>query len=407
MKKLNKQKGITLIALVITIIVMLILVAVTISMAINGGLFGKAGKATGDTRNAMNAEQALASGQITIDGKTYASIDDYLAGKEAMLTYDEATKENGFLTVKARYESDGKIAIIPKGFKIIEDAEGKKSIDAGLVIQDKNGNEFVWVPVTNDLGSSYSSETGYSEPRELTDTWADSTNTPKPKYDSQEILDELYESYETENPYTYSEDFKYADEYAEMVRCVNANDGFYIGRYETTVDDEGNIGSKYNTTVLTAARPLFTTDSANYPYCWYGLYYVSKNANVTGNGTDVQTAMIYGVLYDKAMDFIRTQKAAGKTTYDVDSSTASWHGSANGHTGVVNSGQANSGDVALNIWDLESNALEWTQEAFASDRRGFRGGYYYYSYSASYHSFSYYPTYKPTTGSSRIALYIK
>ena len=80
MKKLKTQKGITLIALVITIIVMLILVAVTINMAINGGLFEKAGKATGDTRNAMNAEQALASGQITIDGKTYASIDDYLAG---------------------------------------------------------------------------------------------------------------------------------------------------------------------------------------------------------------------------------------------------------------------------------------------------------------------------------------
>ena len=80
MKKLNKQNGITLIALVITIIVMLILVAVTISMAVNGGLFEKAGKATGDTKNAMNAEQALANGQITIDGKTYESIDDYLAG---------------------------------------------------------------------------------------------------------------------------------------------------------------------------------------------------------------------------------------------------------------------------------------------------------------------------------------
>ena len=36
------EKGITLIALVITIIVMLILVGVTISFAINGGLFGNA-----------------------------------------------------------------------------------------------------------------------------------------------------------------------------------------------------------------------------------------------------------------------------------------------------------------------------------------------------------------------------
>lgn len=47
MRKTNEKnnKGITLIALIITIIVMLILVAVTITMAVNGGLFDYAGKA--------------------------------------------------------------------------------------------------------------------------------------------------------------------------------------------------------------------------------------------------------------------------------------------------------------------------------------------------------------------------
>ena len=39
---MKKEKGITLIALIITIIVMLILVAVTISVALNGGLFNNA-----------------------------------------------------------------------------------------------------------------------------------------------------------------------------------------------------------------------------------------------------------------------------------------------------------------------------------------------------------------------------
>ena len=55
----SAQKGITLIALVITIIVMLILVSVTISMAVDGGLFDYAGKAVGDTNNAIKAEQQL------------------------------------------------------------------------------------------------------------------------------------------------------------------------------------------------------------------------------------------------------------------------------------------------------------------------------------------------------------
>lgn len=75
------QKGITLIALVITIIVMLILVAVTISMAVNGGLFDYAGKATGETQNAINAEQQLANGKVQIGGVWYDSINDYLEGE--------------------------------------------------------------------------------------------------------------------------------------------------------------------------------------------------------------------------------------------------------------------------------------------------------------------------------------
>lgn len=82
MKIRNKNNGITLIALVITIIVMLILVAVTISMAVNGGLFDYAGKAVGETQNTINEEQQIADGKIQVDGKWYASIEDYIAGKE-------------------------------------------------------------------------------------------------------------------------------------------------------------------------------------------------------------------------------------------------------------------------------------------------------------------------------------
>ena len=47
------QKGITLVALIITIIVMLILVAVTISVALNGGLFDNARAARKETKIAQ------------------------------------------------------------------------------------------------------------------------------------------------------------------------------------------------------------------------------------------------------------------------------------------------------------------------------------------------------------------
>ena len=46
----KEKKGITLIALIITIIVMLILVGVTINVALNGGLFEKGEKAAYQTQ---------------------------------------------------------------------------------------------------------------------------------------------------------------------------------------------------------------------------------------------------------------------------------------------------------------------------------------------------------------------
>ena len=75
---MKKNDGITLIALIITIIVMLILVAVTINMAVNGGLFGYAGNAAKETEVEKQKETELAEGKatITLDGHTFNSMDE-------------------------------------------------------------------------------------------------------------------------------------------------------------------------------------------------------------------------------------------------------------------------------------------------------------------------------------------
>lgn len=78
--QIKSQKGITLIALIITIIVMLILVGVTITVAVNGGLFNYAKKAKVDTEAEMTKEQMIAAGMVCIDGFWYNSMDDYLNG---------------------------------------------------------------------------------------------------------------------------------------------------------------------------------------------------------------------------------------------------------------------------------------------------------------------------------------
>ncbi len=80
MQKLRTEKGITLIALVITIIVMLILVGVSVTVALNGGLFDTAKEAAEGTASKRNEELELSSGKVTINGEEYNSIDEYVKG---------------------------------------------------------------------------------------------------------------------------------------------------------------------------------------------------------------------------------------------------------------------------------------------------------------------------------------
>ena len=93
-KELTQNKGITLIALVITIIVMLILVGVTISIAVNGGLFNYAKYASERTNEAIEKEKNLAD---LPDGLTYydlvAKYADESVGEEYQYQGAKATEE--------------------------------------------------------------------------------------------------------------------------------------------------------------------------------------------------------------------------------------------------------------------------------------------------------------------------
>ena len=73
---MRKEKGITLVALIITIIVMLILVAVSVNILIKSNLMGTAKSATEKYKTATEEEGK--DGTITIGDKTYNSVEEYL-----------------------------------------------------------------------------------------------------------------------------------------------------------------------------------------------------------------------------------------------------------------------------------------------------------------------------------------
>ncbi len=81
---MRRDKGITLIALIITIVVMLILVAVSINILVNSNLIGHAEKTGNAYAGAIKNEENLGNDGITINDQEYASIDDYIESRKPL-----------------------------------------------------------------------------------------------------------------------------------------------------------------------------------------------------------------------------------------------------------------------------------------------------------------------------------
>lgn len=108
-QNIKQAKGITLIALVITIIVMLILVGVTINIAIDGGLFDYARTAANGTDAKKEAEK------------------DYTTLEGSMSTDDLIDKYTTYGTVYTAYTIGQTVTINGESFYVIEDSDETKS----------------------------------------------------------------------------------------------------------------------------------------------------------------------------------------------------------------------------------------------------------------------------------------
>ena len=107
-----KNKGITLVALIITIIILLILAGVSLSFVFNGGILDKSQQAVNEYQNASQKEQDLLN-----------KIDNYLENELGEITNDEpkvpSVDEDGLATENTTIvaKDDPSIQIvIPKEF---------------------------------------------------------------------------------------------------------------------------------------------------------------------------------------------------------------------------------------------------------------------------------------------------
>ena len=118
----TSQRGITLIALIITIIVMLILVGVTINVALNGGLFSKAEEATTKTKIAQIQEA------LTLKKAEVLADYDGKAPEDYGITIDNL---NLSTELKTEYRS-----------KLIISKDAKLYYDASIVTNTEEQNLF-------------------------------------------------------------------------------------------------------------------------------------------------------------------------------------------------------------------------------------------------------------------------
>ena len=284
--------------------------------------------------------------------------------------------------IKAVLKEGEYIAPIPTGFEV-STVSGENTISGGLVIKE-GANEYVFMPCT---------EENYTE--DSFGPLKDTDSTSKKVYDSQEQLDYYYD----ENYYSYANDFNYAQDKADIETSINKYKGFYVGRYETTINN-GTIGSQKGATVLTANETLKEGTNPNnnesYYYRWYGLYKAQKD--LYGNNSNVFSSMITSKEWNTIMTFTGygdAKRATSTYTTKPDLSGSAYKGTTDTY------------DLTENIYDLAGNVWEWTLTANGTYSRVSRGGYYNYVFSSASSTDAYSPSTSLSGCGSRLALYIK
>ena len=408
----NRNKGITLIALIITIIILLILVGVSINLAIKGDLFGSAEKAVSGTNDKVAQEQTRVDELMGELGRV----------EEQQRQQEEIEKSNNLpgtrVTENTKYVSNGKTAWIPKGFTV-SGIKSEQSINKGLVIYDipegttpdwsnpdsvkTKYNQFVWIPVEvkstdteNSIASFYRSKW-----EENTATGGERTKGLSTSYT------EPY-SYDTNN---YDQTNGIAGQITELTKSIYKYGGFYIGRYEAGVTPEAD-GTSTERTDSSSQTASFVVQQDKYPYRYVewgksmsdvseGAVYLCNNLYTPTNTNYGATSMLCsGASWDSMLDFIKD------SSHSVTNSTT-WGNYNNSETYTINRGkyaELNTSNYTLgnfqdvvneypkekgksillttgaternsskNIYDVAGNVFEWTTESSSSSSRVSRG----------------------------------
>ena len=398
-----KNKGVTLIALAVTIVVMLILAGVTISV-LNGenGIVKQAQKAKEESKIKELKEKVridIAGKRVeNINGELRVSVlkeilDKYfdnvpvetqitseteLKAKEEYGKYEmkisdidvgEITYETSYTIFK---DVNGEQVPIPEGYIVSENSD-ENIVNKGLVISDSRGNEYVWISCTVD---SSSNKLQYKR----TEWGVEKDGTDNSRAIKDELtlkdIDVTYSKTDTDNG--INEEIS-----KEIVAQINAEKesikkygGYYIGRYE--------VGKDNKTAVIKAEQEPYVNIK------WSKAYELAKGI---GGGEGATTYLCSSYSWDTAINFIQNTTGKNYAT-SIIGFNGNWKSqevkdSSGKVIKPVNTAQRlNTGltTALCNIYDMGGNVGEFTTELNPgmSEPVVLRGGFNNYNSPAGY-----------------------
>ena len=275
---LRRNKGITLIALVVTVIVLLILAGISIAMLTGqNGILNRAAEAKEKTRVAQEDENEKLQGY-----------EDIMAQYTGSLPSREKTKPYFPNSTFSYKEGD---------------------LSTGLVIKDSNDNEYVWVEVPTTIydNTTYNNN-GANKPKNA-DEWEKIRDCLKAY--TVDYSDSSYKDTNTDGT-TYSDDYK------NMLKSVYTNGGFWIGRYEVGLEGD---------TPRTSYTEISASDKAVIKPNMYPYNYVKRDeaqelaTRMNYNGCT--SSLIFGIQWDLTLKYIEEKtvelaEEANKDTVRAD-----------------------------------------------------------------------------------------